>query len=213
MMRRVMSMIVLVGGIAVLPGTAIAQTVQGGVKGGVTLGTVPNFGSFLNAGAEAEDERLQFNEDFRRGFVAGGLLTINLSNFIAFQPEVLYAQRGQRFADPDSGEERELKLDYIDIPLLARVQMSRHGGVYLLVGPSFNINRKALLFDEDITGELLQKQEISVVAGVGVEFLHMLLEARYSKGLTDLIVVPAGFEGVPVLRNQSVTVLFGFRFP
>lgn len=210
MMRRAMSMVVLVGGMAVLPGTVVAQTVQGGVKGGISLASIPAFGSLLRADAEAAG--VQFGEDSRIGFIAGGMVTINFSDHIAFQPEVLYAQRGHRFTDPESEETGDVELDYIDIPLLARVQMSRQGGVYLLVGPSFNINRKALLFGEDVSDDY-EKSEISMVAGAGVEFFHLLFEARYSKGLTNLVIVPPGMEDAPVLKNRSFSALIGFRFP
>jgi hypothetical protein len=70
--------------VLLLPLGAAAQSVGGGVKGGVTLADVPNsLDAFDEPGASTS---------LRVGFAAGGFLSIRFGGGFSIQPEVLFTQ-------------------------------------------------------------------------------------------------------------------------
>jgi outer membrane scaffolding protein for murein synthesis (MipA/OmpV family) len=71
--------------------TAVAQTVQGGIKAGVNFANVPTLAE--ESDTEGVDSR------YRKGIVVGGFATVLLTDWLAFQPEVLYTQKGVEFKE------------------------------------------------------------------------------------------------------------------
>ena len=110
--------------------SAAAQTVQGGIKGGVSFSTLDGLGDVIA-------NLPNLNTENRINWLAGVFVKVNLGTFFAFQPEVLYVRKGAKLALTGLfTESATYNLNYIDIPLLARVQTSRGNGFYLLAGPS-----------------------------------------------------------------------------
>ena len=70
----------------------------------------------------------------RTGLNVGGFATIPFSARFAFQPEVLYSPTGA--SEPEGEIESTIKLDYVNVPLLAKINLSSgQNPVSLLVGP------------------------------------------------------------------------------
>ena len=186
---------------------AAAQSVQGGIKGGISFSTMDGLG-------EVFGNLPQLNTESRINWVAGVFVKVNLGTFFAFQPEVLYVRKGAKAAVTGVFTESiTYNLNYIDIPLLARVQTSRGTGLYLLAGPSIGLNVTATVEDEageteDVKDEI-NTSDMGLVIGAGVELAHVLVEGRYTQGLSNIIKDAEGEESV---KNRAISLLFGIRF-
>jgi hypothetical protein len=193
------------------PRPASAQVVpggiSGGIKGGITFGDIPEFARLL------EDDGAE--PGMRMGFIVGGFAFMSFDDVFGLQVEGLYTQKGLSYEfGPD---EFEYRFDYIEIPVLFRMQTAPNRGVYALVGPAFGFNVKAEALAEgaddvedsvDLSDEVAGL-EISFVAAVGFQANRFLIEGRYMEGLTNLL------DDDPDLvtsKSRSFAILAGFRF-
>ncbi len=214
-MRRMLGAVVtavLVGG--VVPGTAGAQ--------GVTLGG--KFGANF-AKADINDDQ---GERTRRGIVLGGVLGIPLHEAFGIQLEALYAQKG--LAAEDSPDERAvLKINYIDVPVLAHVRIPNRSGPVRPVfyaGPviSFEVACSIEFEEGGISGEAGCRDEdfgvdqfISAAVDFGltggggfdVDLGKTILsfEARYTHGFTDILE-----EDATEIKNRVISAMVGLSF-
>lgn len=188
---------------------ATAQPGGGGVKAGVVSSTIPKINEELADGtAEA-----------RTGLTVGVFFTHSFSPAIGIQPEVLFTQKGTKYALPEFVDlaEIEFKLDYLEIPILLRANLgtgSTRG--YLLAGPSFNFNVRSRAVsktpadttsEEDISDEIA-KFELALTLAGGVELGSLVLEGRFSKGLTNLVTDVLEDD----IKHRTFSVLVGLRF-
>lgn len=198
--------------VTLLPLDAPAQSVGGGVKGGVTLGDLPKL-------AELVDEP-GFDTSLRIGYAAGGFVAVRFAGGLSIQPEVLFTQKGARFDVGESGMTADVKFkaDFLDVPVLARYTVGKGVRGYVFGGPSFDFRLNATV-DSDILGESeeqdisedLEAFEFALVFGGGIELGPILLEARWSEGLTDIAKPdPDGPPGD--VKTRTYLLLFGFRF-
>jgi hypothetical protein len=176
--------------------SANAQT-SFGVKAGLNL-----------ANLSIEDADDTFDPENRTGFVAGAFVTIRGGGIFAFQPEFLVSQQGAKFSDGlDSGR---AKIDYFQVPLLARIGPSIVG---LVVGPSigFRMNAKlsgvGLAEDEDFS-EQIERMDVGLVAGVTGDLGPLVLDGRYTWGLTNI----EKEETAPKTKNRVISFTLGLRF-
>lgn len=135
-------------------------------------------------------------------FHAGLLAEFNIMPLLSIQAEALYSAQGAEFETP-VGEVIEFNLDYISVPLLAKVYVipSR---VSLLAGPQFSflINEaeesfNAKSFDMAATGGV----EVKVIAG-------LFAQARYTIGLSDVY----DNDDVVNAKNSVVQISVGYFF-
>jgi len=198
--------------IVLVPCTAVAQQIGGGVKAGVTLGDIPNLDQVLDITDVGTSQRI--------GFAAGGFLMVRWTNGFAIQPEVLYTQKGVKIdvsGGSDVGQAR-VKADFLDVPILARYTIGKGVRGYLFAGPSldFKLNAKikadvlGASQEEDISSDV-KSFEFALVVGGGVELGPILLEARWSEGLTDLAENTSGETG-PAVKTRTCLFLGGLRF-
>ena len=158
----------------------------------------------------------------------GGFLILHLGGPLSLQPEVLFSAKGQRVHDKEappritgSGTkppqaDRVILLRYLEIPLLVR--LSRRTGddssVYLIAGPALAIRRNAVFrqvansgrledIDDQVTGN-----NLSGVFGAGLQHQRWLVDARVTKGLRNVAVVPLPGE----VKTSGFSVLMGVRF-
>lgn len=162
--------------------SAAAQGVSVGARAGVSLAT-------LRFEGDASGQTL----DSRFGGVGGVFVTFPLVSWLELQPEVLYAMKGARLNE--DGIASQVWLDYVDVPVLVR--FSRRGAgafrYYLVGGPSFGLRVRARTRTDfggateeiDISDDV-ERADLAVVAGGGVEFGALIVDARYSAGLSDI---------------------------
>jgi hypothetical protein len=180
-----------------------------GVKVGGAFGTMP-------ATPHADFATLET----RTALTVGAYFSLSLSQLIALQPEVFYTQKGTRVTgvdgDPPIHLTAEFLLDYIEVPVLLRLNFGTHGvRPYVMAGPSFNYNIRARVRENprsDDISDNIANFELALTAGVGVEFGHLLVEGRFSEGITDLVdgrVVLTEGGGV---TSRTLSVVAGVRF-
>jgi len=155
-----------------------------GVKGGLNISTVTG-GSF-----DDPSHRTAFN--------AGVLAEIPIANRFSIQPEVLYSAQGYDFASIDednifdTDDNIEYQLDYIQVPILAKVYVT--DGLSMQAGPSFNFNvNEELDFSPTENGgdvELSdQVSDFEMGAAAGLEYKlnsGFFVQARYTYGFTEV---------------------------
>jgi hypothetical protein len=198
--------------LALIPAEGAAQSVGGGIKGGLSLGDVPEVGNVLDVEG--------FDTSLRTGFAVGGFLTWRFESGFAIQPEVLYTQKGVKltFVEDSLSVDGEVKADFVDVPVLARYTFGQGGTRgYVFAGPSFDfkVNAKVkasamgMSEEEDLDDEV-ESFEFALVFGGGVEFGPVLLEARWSEGLTNLAKEPDG--DASDVKTRTFLILGGVRF-
>jgi len=179
---------------------AMAQNKGAGVKVGV---------NFSKLHIETDEDA---NFDRRTGIVAGVFYVFPIAPHFSFQPEWLYAQKGAKFAEnSDFG----LDLDYFDVPLLLRWDSTTAGEstFNLFAGPSINFRHRARLEDEDGDNDIredVEKIDVGLVLGAGVEIGRFLIDGRYQHGLKE-VNKDAEAENFSV-KHRTFSIMAGFRF-
>lgn len=136
--------------------------------------------------------------DAKTGLLLGGVLEINLpATPFAIESGVYYSQKGAEAEDTDFTY--KLKLDYIEIPVLAKFQLGPPGPITptLGVGPylGFNVNAEQELSGGGMTGtedvsDEISGTEVGGIASLGLDFnlglTKLNASARYSYGFTSV---------------------------
>lgn len=154
-----------------------------GIKGGVNFATI-NGNDFDSP-------------DARTSFHVGALVQFPLTEMFSLQAEALYSGEGFKTNIPsglfggDSNDEVEYQLDYINVPILARVYVIQ--GLSIDVGPQFDfkVNEE---FDgdpgnDDGDWEVSKAKDFGVSAAGGLTFetgIGLFATGRYTIGLTDV---------------------------
>ena len=155
--------------------TAKAQSEVGGFSVRPMVGM--NIGMMTNAD----------DSDSRIGFVVGTELEYQATDLLGLSAGLLYSQQGCKVDDNGT-----LKLDYINIPLLANVYVAKGFAVKLGLQPGFLINDKAKVSDSGVSveaglGDLSKNFVLSVPVGISYEFSNIQLDARYNWGVTHAL--------------------------
>ena len=143
----------------------------------------------------------------RVGLVAGTELEYQATDMVGLSAGLLYSQQGCKVDDAGT-----LKLDYINIPLLANVYVAKGFAVKLGLQPGFLINDKAKVSDSGVSveaglGDLSKNFALSVPVGISYEFSNIQLDARYNWGVTHALSA----EGES--SNSSVFMItVGYKF-
>lgn len=186
-------------------GPAAAQGIGAGVRGGVNL---------ANVTFDSEDGAPSF--DPRTGIVAGGFVILPVFSWLEVQPEVLYTSKGAKL--DDEGVKASLVLDYVEVPILARASraLSGRSRLYAVAGPTVGFNVRARSRTEfsgsteemDISSDV-ERLDIGVAAGAGLEFGALTLDGRYTFGLSD---IDKDTTDAVTIKNRAFSITVGFRF-
>lgn len=155
------------------------------------------------------------NSNTRRTGITGGVfVTYSVINTFGLTAKVLYSEKGAVIAD------REEILTYIEVPLTGRFFINKSGKFRpnFIMGPSFGFLRGVstrLGDDEPVKVREFEKSyntfDIGATAGLGLNYLvlqhtRVLLDARYTYGLTDLTKAPGQ------INNETISITFGVSF-
>ena len=185
-------------------------TTEFGVKGGF------NMSNFLSDNDEATDENILY------GFNAGVYATLPISDFVAIQPEILFTTRGSKLeynSDIASGDAK-FKLNYIEVPLLVRVNITKNfnlqaGGYASYLVSSKVTGEGTVDFEEPVDTDDLNKFDAGIAAGVGVDFSPISIGVRYNYGLTKVGKERSdGFGGTytfPDAKNSNLSVYLSYK--
>ena len=165
--------------------------------------------NFANLSFDPDDEQ---DTSTRTGLNVGGFASIPFNARFAFQPEVLYSQQGSKASE--DGFEATLKLDYVNVPLLAKINLSSgQNPVSLLVGPQIGFRTGAQVESEGVEVDIEEQTEstdwglvIGMSATVGK---FVVLDGRYTWGLSNINADPEDNQKV---KNRVFTVSVGVMF-
>jgi len=161
----------------VVAGTALfAQDPKFGVKGGINLATLVNHPE---------------NNDWRLGWNLGLLSHIHITPAFSLQPEVLYSSQGTKFPNFRGDEDLNLKLNYVNIPVL--LQYNFNNGFRLQVGPQigFLTGVADKVGDEELN--LVDSDDYKTIdfsIPLGFSYLSESgfgADARYNIGITNVV--------------------------
>jgi len=179
-----------------------AQDINFGAKAGV------NFASIT--GDETDDL------DMRTSLHVGIVAEIVISETFSFQPELLYSAQGAKFKE--TGYEETYKLDYLNLPLMAKFYVAE--GFSIEAGPQIGFLLSAEVdWEEDgDSGSEDIKEDIKGIDfginfGVGYKTESGLnFGARYNLSLTEL--PDTDFEEINSLnwKNGVIQAYVGFFF-
>jgi hypothetical protein len=156
------------------------------------------------------------------GSCLGGFVTYSLNEMIALQPEVLYTMKGATWEEEVFGETLEITwtLDYLEIPILAKVVIPTQGTVKpnLFIGPALGINlrgkAKAELAGETEEADIedLKSTDLGLVFGAGLDFglphSAITVDGRYVMGLSTI----DDSEAKADVKNGVMTFTVGYSF-
>ncbi len=180
---------------------------QFGIKGGANFSTVT-----------ADD--FEDGADSRTSFNVGVLLELPLSDRFSIQPEVLYSSQGFDIEQNEDGDDVEYQLDYIQVPVLAKIYLVK--GLSIEAGPQFGFKANEeidsnpngddgdFVIDED--SSVFKDVDTNIVGGVAYKFdTGFFVFGRYTYGLTNIFkdgVLSDNFEA----KNAVWQVGLGFMF-
>ena len=188
----------------------------------------PTFG--IRAGLNVADvsdidfERVadfEIDEQPRLGFVGGVFVELPLTPTFSVRPEVLYSQKGARAVAADGADDDDvsLDLDYIEVPVLARlgVPASPTLEVALLAGPSIGFRLNDNLDDIDDFGEddAVTSTDYAAVVGGEIGSGPFFVDLRYTLGLGDLgddFADEIGVDTDSSPRNGVFSVTASYKF-
>ena len=211
-MRFSLKTVLLTALLVTLPAMVAGQSALG-IRGGLSIAS---FG-----GDDAEDL------DSKTGLSISGFFDVPLSGIIGFQVGAGFVQKG--FTETELGIDVELKLGYIEVPLLLTLSPTTSGnvGFDFFVGPSFGFNTGCDLSVTDDSTTLtfecddpsldidIKSYEVGAMVGAGLnlaltENASLVLDVFYNLGLTKIDDSGAADDDV---KNRAFSILVGASFP
>ena len=152
------------------------------------------------------------NSDSRIGLVLGGEFEYRVSPIFSLSAGALYSMQGCKgTAEDEDGNTGDvsLKLDYINVPILANVYVVKGLAVKLGIQPGFNVRHKATasVSGVNVTTNLpgIKSVDFSIPIGVSYEFNRFVIDGRYNLGVTKLI------DGADS-KHSVFQFTFGYKF-
>ena len=148
----------------------------------------------------------------RVGLAAGLEAEYYASDIVSVSLGAIYSMQGCKAKNEYVKE--TLKLDYINVPILANVYVVPGLAVKLGIQPGFCINKKIdveISTGHEASGKLSKDEvkgfDLSIPVGISYEFANFQLDARYNFGLTKAIDV---VKDSP--KNSVIQVTLGYKF-
>ena len=183
------------------------------------------------AGGNASNFRGRFanlaDTEFKPGFVGGAFVAYRFSPNVAIQSEALFTQKGattRAVVTDENGlplgtEDVFIELDYVEVPVLARLGVARFESAtpYVIAGPAFAFPvdgrmRVDAPFANEAIVDRMKRVDIGVVMGAGLRIgdrsPRLIMEGSYTAGLEDLYDVDNNLESI----NSTFSVLIGVAF-
>lgn len=172
-----------------------------GVKGGLNMSNLYT--------DDADDENVLF------GFNAGVYATLPVSDFIAIQPELLFTTRGSKLEYNNALAQGnvKLKLNYIELPLLVRVNITKNFNIHAGGYASYMVSAKStgdgdFEFEDQYDTDDFNKFDAGLAAGIGVDFNPISVGLRYNYGLTT---IQKDGDDSSDLKNSNLSLYLSYK--
>lgn len=204
--------ILLIFSVALIATSMSAQDNRGNIAFGVKAGA--NYSNVYDAEGE------EFDADGKLGLAAGVFVSIPIGQFLGFQPELLFSQKGYQSTGTVLGFDYSLTRtsNFIDVPLLFALKPSDM--VTVLVGPQYSYLVKQtdvfdnpisnIVVEEEFDNENIRKNILGFVGGIDVNIDDFVVSARVSWDLLNNS--GDGTSSTPRYKNVVGQVTLGYRF-
>ena len=128
--------------------------------------------------------------DPRIGLAAGAEFEYGLTDNIGLSAGVLYSMQGAKASE--ESVDYTLKLDYLNVPILANIYVSKGLALKLGVQPGFKLSSKVKGEASGVTAELevedgVKSVDLSIPVGISYQYQNLVFDARYNWGVTKII--------------------------
>ena len=204
MKKKILSMVVLLA-------TSLCTFAQNGVgdwsfmpKAGLNLATMTN----------DDDAKI------RPALTIGGEFGYVASPKVALSFGAMYSQQGCK--GNVQGIDATIKMDYINVPIIAACRVTNNLSVKVGLQPGFLINDKVKVSANGASAEVglkesyeaagmdvtINKVDFSIPIGISYDFSNVQLDLRYNAGLTNILSITGG-EGT---KNSVFQFTIGYKF-
>lgn len=195
-MQKVLLSLGLLAGISF---ASQAQSIKYGVKAGASLTNITNS-----------------EQDNKFGFNGGVLANFGINDMFSIQPEVLYSNKGYKFAGGRNN--LRLALNYIDVPVLAKIATGSTG-LFFELGPQVGFRLAADVKDSDDAlsiKDYTRSVDFGYAAGLGFQAESgPMVGLRYNGGFTRVgkDATVNGAQGTaPNSKNSAFQLYVGYTF-
>lgn len=144
------------------------------------------------------------DSDPRFGVVAGAEFMYQATDMVGLSFGALYSMQGAKY------DKTTIKLDYINIPVLANVYVAPGFAVKLGLQPGFNVNSKAKAKSNGNSLETdlddVKTVDLSIPIGLSYEFNNFVIDGRYNWGLTKVAKDSD-------CKNSVFQITLGYKLP
>jgi hypothetical protein len=160
----------------------------------------------------------------RVGAVAGVEGEYGITETFGLSAGVLYSMQGVKFETSESAQgitataEETWRLDYINIPILAKAYLFKGFAVNVGVQPGFCVSKK-FDFELSVGGQSvntsdklkdgIQSFAFSIPLGLSYEYEGFVLDARYNWGITKAFKSELGFDS----KHSWFQFTLGYKIP
>ena len=155
----------------------------------------------------------------RIGLVAGAEVDYQATPLFSISAGALYSQQG---CDAKiQGVNGTLKMDYVNVPILANFHVADGLAFKVGIQPGFLINDKVEVSANGVSAEVglkdsyraagidadISSLDFSIPIGISYEFSHVVLDARYNLSLTNAISVTG-----ESTKHSVFQITLGYKF-
>lgn len=166
--------------------------------------TVPTYAQWsfgIKAGINSSTVSIKnWDNKQKIGFLAGGVVTYQLSEHFDLQGELLYANRGYKTdiyleISDKNPHDWKFSLSYLNLPVLLKWYPIRHG-VYVEAGPQlgYMLDNSNSIKDwpkdepRETSNDSYKRWDFGIVGGIGYSFnMGLFVDLRYDLGLTNVL--------------------------
>jgi len=141
------------------------------------------------------------NQNFNASYHAGASVEWDISKQFGIQPEILFSQLNSTGTNGN----KDSKLNYLSIPLLVRINLSKMFTINL--GPEYSILMDAKNTVVNNANNAIKSGNFSVIGGVQLHLNPFRIYARYDIGMSDI----SNLTNQTGWKSQIVQVGVGLR--
>lgn len=130
----------------------------------------------------------------RIGFVGGAEFEYQVTPMFSLSAGALYSAQGAKGKETISGVKvnETLRVDYINVPIMANVYVAPGFAVKLGIQPGFNVNAEIEAKSQGVTvtrsiSDDVKSVDFSIPVGLSYEFNNFVLDGRYNFGVSKIM--------------------------
>ena len=126
--------------------------------------------------------------DARIGLAAGAEFEYGVTDMIGVSAGLIYSMQGAKTTV--EGVDATMKLDYLNVPILANVYVAPGLAVKLGIQPGFKLSAKGKAETSGVSAETdldgVKGFDLAIPVGVSYQYQNIVLDARYNWGVTKV---------------------------